>query len=81
MENVACNVIYVDRSVSRDRCIRAGEQNSDRKTAQREPAHIAENVDLLLGVFDEGMRGSSPLMVSIAGVFDGLLTVRHSSFV
>lgn len=68
MENVACNVIYVDRSVSRDRCMRAGEQNSDRDTAQREPAHIAKNVALLLGVFDEGMRGSPPLMVSVAAV-------------
>jgi hypothetical protein len=69
MENVACNVIYVDRSVSRDRCVRAGEQNSDRDTVQWEPAHIAENVALLLAVFDEGMRGSPPLMALVAPVF------------
>lgn len=54
MENVSCNVIYVDRSVSRDRSVRAGEQNSDRWAAEWESPHVAQNVGLLLEVFDEG---------------------------
>ncbi|KAL2128790.1 hypothetical protein VTI74DRAFT_8654 [Chaetomium olivicolor] len=53
MENVSCNVIYVDRSVSRDRCLRAGEQNSVRDAAPAESGHLAENVRLLLEVFGE----------------------------
>lgn len=54
MENVECNVIYVDRSVSRDRHVRAGEQTSVRDAIEGESAHIAENVNLLLNVFGEG---------------------------
>jgi hypothetical protein len=40
----------------RDRNVTAGEQNNDRETAEGEPAHFAENVRLLLDVFDEGTR-------------------------
>ncbi|KAL2024663.1 hypothetical protein VTK56DRAFT_6864 [Thermocarpiscus australiensis] len=52
MENVSCNVIYVDRSVSRDRYIRAGDQISHKNSPDWESAHLAENVRLLLEVFD-----------------------------
>ncbi|KAK4106214.1 HD-domain/PDEase-like protein [Parathielavia hyrcaniae] len=52
MENVACNVIYVDRSVSQDRDVRAGQQNSDREGVPWESSRIAENVGQLLDVFD-----------------------------
>lgn len=55
MENVQCNVIYVDRSVSRDRSVKAGERSSDVDALQGESAHMLENVKLLLDVFDEGM--------------------------
>jgi hypothetical protein len=53
MENVPCNVIYVDRSVSRDRSIKAGEHVSDGSVSEVEPAHVTENAALLLDVFDE----------------------------
>ncbi|KAL2201083.1 hypothetical protein P885DRAFT_73433 [Corynascus similis CBS 632.67] len=53
MENVQCNVIYVDRSVSRDRSVKAGERSSDVDALQGESAHMLENVKLLLDVFDE----------------------------
>lgn len=60
MENVACNVIYVDRSISRDRSVRAGEQGSDWDPSQWESAHIADNVRFLLNSFDQG--ASSPFL-------------------
>ena len=76
MEHVACNVMYVDRSVSRDRLVVAGEQNNNRDAAQGEPAHIAENVKLLLDVFGEGTRIlPRPAMIfslSLQSVPDGL---------
>ncbi|KAK4148441.1 hypothetical protein C8A00DRAFT_38989 [Chaetomidium leptoderma] len=53
METVPCNVIYVDRSVSRDRHVRAGEQNSDRGAIPWESPHVAENISRLLHVFGE----------------------------
>ncbi|GAB1320308.1 3',5'-cyclic-nucleotide phosphodiesterase [Madurella fahalii] len=53
MENVECNVIYVDRSVSRDRHVRAAGQTSDGDAVEGESAHVAENVKLLLNVFGE----------------------------
>ncbi len=56
MDNVPCNVIYVDRSVSRDRHLVAGEPSSVAEAVQGEPAHVAANVESLLTVFDEGMR-------------------------
>ncbi|KAL1844378.1 hypothetical protein VTJ49DRAFT_57 [Mycothermus thermophilus] len=53
MENVACNVIYVDRSVSQDRHVRAREPSGrGAYLDQTEPPHVAENVKLLLEVFD-----------------------------
>ena len=60
MEHVACNVMYVDRSVSRDRLVVAAEQNNNQDAVQGEPAHIAENVKLLLDVFGEGTRVPPP---------------------
>ena len=54
MENAACNVIYVDRAVSRDRYIRADANSADKETTTLENPHIAENVGLLLDVFGEG---------------------------
>jgi hypothetical protein len=56
MDNVACNVIYVDRSVSRDRHVVAGESSTVADAVQGEPAHVAANLESLLTVFDEGMR-------------------------
>lgn len=56
MENVPCNVIYVDRSVSRDRSIKAGEPIRDGNATEVEPAHVTENAALLLDVFDQGMH-------------------------
>jgi hypothetical protein len=60
MENVSCNVIYVDRSVSQDRSVKASDERSDKDAFQWESARIAENVQILLGVFDEGMGASDP---------------------
>lgn len=59
MENVQCNVVYVDRSVAQDRSVKAGEQNSDRDTVQGESAHVTENARHLLDVFDEGMQAGA----------------------
>jgi hypothetical protein len=56
MEHAGCDVIYVDRSVSRDRRVR----NSDKDAAQQEDAHVAENLRLLLDIFDEGMLPRRP---------------------
>ncbi|KAL2260512.1 hypothetical protein VTK26DRAFT_5456 [Humicola hyalothermophila] len=53
MENVACNVIYVDRSISRDRSVGAPEHESDWDLSQWESARIAENVRVLLNSFDQ----------------------------
>ncbi|KAK3302333.1 uncharacterized protein B0T15DRAFT_404466 [Chaetomium strumarium] len=47
MEHAGCDVIYVDRSVSRDRCVRRSEKDA----AQQEGAHVAENLKLLLDIF------------------------------
>lgn len=60
MENVACNVIYVDRSVSQDRHVRARDLSG---LDQTEPSYIAENVKLLLEVFDGGMHAPSALVM------------------
>lgn len=59
MEKVPCNVIYVDRSVLRDRNIEASRQNAPQDVNRGESAHVAENVQLLLDVFDEGMPTSA----------------------
>ncbi|KAJ4304231.1 3',5'-cyclic-nucleotide phosphodiesterase [Collariella sp. IMI 366227] len=53
METVSCNVIYVDRSVARDRYLRRGDQHSDRDASLQESGHLAENIRLLLEVFGE----------------------------
>ncbi|KAL2181442.1 uncharacterized protein P884DRAFT_295756 [Thermothelomyces heterothallicus CBS 202.75] len=53
MANVQCHVIYVDRSVSRDRSVRASRWNRDGDAIRGESAHMAENVRLLLDAFDE----------------------------
>jgi hypothetical protein len=53
MENVPCNVIYVDRSVSRDRSIKAGEHIREANAPEVEPVHVIENAALLLDVFDQ----------------------------
>jgi hypothetical protein len=55
MEHVECNVIYVDRSVSRDRFVRASDESGDNGAVEWESAQVAENVKLLLDVFGEGM--------------------------
>lgn len=55
METVSCNVIYVDRSVARDRYLRRGDQHSDRDVPLEESGHLAENIRLLLEVFGEGI--------------------------
>ncbi|KAL2271465.1 hypothetical protein VTJ83DRAFT_836 [Remersonia thermophila] len=54
MENVACNVIYVDRSVSQDRHVRARDPSARgaHLLDQTEPPHVAKNVKLLLEIFD-----------------------------
>jgi hypothetical protein len=56
MEHVECNVIYVDRSVARDRHVRAAEYTGDVDAVQGESPHVAENLKLLLRVFGEGNR-------------------------
>lgn len=77
MEDIACNVIYVDRSVSRDRHVRAGEQDNDKDAAQWESAHIAENVKLLRDVFDEGICASPlRLVASVVTMLGGIADYR-----
>ena len=57
MEHATCNVIYVDRAVSRDRYLRGTEPGAGDDARDRiwETSHIAENVELLLNVFGEGL--------------------------
>jgi hypothetical protein len=83
MENVECNVVYVDRSVAQDRSVKAGEQNSDRDTVQGESPHVAENARHLLDVFDEGMHAVAPPTQSfrLPWCWMDLLTVDYSLFV
>ncbi|KAL1859611.1 hypothetical protein VTK73DRAFT_7526 [Phialemonium thermophilum] len=52
MEYAACNVLYVDRNVRRDRYLSASEDGTTPDVEQELP-HIAENVKLLLDVFGE----------------------------
>lgn len=60
MEHATCNVIYVDRAVSRDRYIHSTEPGpDDAQDRIWETSHIAENVELLLNVFGEGWCPSS----------------------
>ncbi|KAH6624658.1 hypothetical protein B0J18DRAFT_185386 [Chaetomium sp. MPI-SDFR-AT-0129] len=53
MEKVPCNVIYVDRSVLQDRNIEAGRRHTPGDATRGESARVAENIQLLLDVFDE----------------------------
>lgn len=53
MESAACNVIYVDRAVSRDRHIEARAGGGDVGSLERESTLIAHNVNLLLEAFEK----------------------------
>lgn len=55
MESVSCNVIYVDRCVAQDRSVKAADWAWEKDPSRWESTHLAENVGLLLQVFDEGM--------------------------
>ncbi|KAM7209251.1 HD-domain/PDEase-like protein [Naviculisporaceae sp. PSN 640] len=53
MEQASCNVIYVDRRVSRERHLRKGVDTVEECAAEWAHDHVTENVGLLLEVFGE----------------------------
>lgn len=55
MEHASCNVIYVDRRVSRDRHLQEGVHAAEEFAAEWGHGHVVENVGLLLDVFGEGL--------------------------
>lgn len=64
MEHAACNVIYVDRRVSKDRYLQEGVHKVEEFAAEWGHGHVTENVGLLLDVFGEGMFPSSLCLVA-----------------
>lgn len=60
MENAACNLIYVDRSIRQDRIVRASSYNSDGTegplagSSDYETQALRENVQLLLEFIGDG---------------------------
>lgn len=57
MEDIHYRVIYVNRSVSEDRCIQRSARHLDEYVAKTEPDCIADTVKCILEIFPEGLRG------------------------
>lgn len=57
MEDIHYRVIYVNRSVSEDRCIQRNPRHLDEVVAKTEPKCIGDTVKCILEVFSEGLRG------------------------